>query len=224
MRPRTTSALVAGALVLAGCATGPRPTLVEQTPALGGTAGEPVGDPAVDPVLALLESVGPTEFTASYTVVRKLGPNTTTAQVVREGVVTSVTVGDVRFLDAESDVTCSISGATCEEGLQEARISDYSVSSSFWGSSPARALRVAYSRRSGSPQPASMELGGVTATCVDIPVGPGTERYCATPSGLVAFWDTAAIQVSLTGYQDTPDQTAFIVPGPVVGQADTTTG
>jgi hypothetical protein len=222
---RATLLLVAGALALAACATGERPSLGPVDTVLGGETGAAVGDAAVDPVLSLLESGGPGEFSAAYTVVRKLGPNTTTAQVVRQGEVTSVTVGDVRFLDADDDLTCSISAGICEAGIQEARISDYSVSSSFWGTAPARALRVAFARRSGEPAATTMDIGGLTATCVDVPVGPGTERYCATPSGVVAFWDTAATQVSLTAYQDTPDQTAFIVPGalPDAG-AETTTG
>jgi hypothetical protein len=209
--------LALGVVSLAGCMTGDRPTLTPAAPTLGGQAGEPVGDAPVDTVLGLLEGASAPEFTAAYTLVRKLGPNTTTGQVVRQGQVTSVTVGDYRFLDGATPLTCSLSAASCEPGLQEARISDYSLPSSFWGPAPARALRVAYARRSGDPQPATMEIGGVTATCVDVPVGPGTERYCATPAGPVAFWDTAATQVSLTAFQDTPDQTAFIVPGDLPG-------
>jgi hypothetical protein len=216
MRRRIAPLLLAGAVLLAGCATGERPTEVPaEPPSVGGESGQPVGNTDVDAVLAILEGAAAPEFTAGYTVVRKLGPNTTTAQVVRQGEVTSVSVGDVRFLDGPNPLTCVVSAGTCEAGIQEARISDYSLSSSFWGPAPARALRVAYSRRSGEPQPATVDIGGITATCVDVPVGPGTERYCATPSGPVAFWDTAATQVSLTSFQDTPDQTAFIVPGQV---------
>lgn len=223
MRRARLSLLLAGVTLLAACATGERPSLGPVDTVLGGETGATVGDPAVDPVLSLLESGGPGEFSAAYTVVRKLGPNTTTAQVVRQGEVTSVTVGDVRFLDADEDLTCSIAAGVCEAGILEARISDYSVGSSFWAASPARALRVAHARRSGEPVATTMDIGGLTATCVDIPVGPGTERYCASPTGPVAFWDTAATQVSLTAYQDTPDQTAFIVPG-TLPAAETTTG
>jgi hypothetical protein len=188
---------------------------------LGGVAGTQTGDPSVDAVLTLLEGELPPQFTASYTVTRKLGPNTTTAAVVRNGGSSSITVGDVRFIDDQRQLTCSMAGASCEDGILDARISDYSIGTGFWRDSPARALRVAYSRRGGLPQAATMDLGGLTATCVDVPVGPGTERYCATPSGQVAYWDTAAVQVALTGYQDTADPTAFQSPDQA---AATTTG
>jgi hypothetical protein len=66
-----------------------------------------------------------------------------------------------------------------------------------------------------------MDVGGTTATCVDVPVGPGTERYCATPDGLVGYWDTAATQVALTAFQSVADPGAFSVPGTQPGVATT---
>lgn len=204
---------VVGAVV-AACG-GERPSLSPVPELMGGPVGSPVGDAGVDAVLALLEGTegvdGP--FTARYQVTRKLGPNTTDATVVRSDGTTSVTVGDIRFFDADRDLTCRLSTETCENGILDARISDYSVGSAFWGTGPARALRVAYTRRSGEPSPSSLEVGGRPATCVDVPVGPGVERYCASDLGPVALWDTAGLEVRLTSLQDAADGAALTPPG-----------
>jgi len=113
-------------------------------------------------VLALLESDTTEPFTATYQVTRKLGPNTTTATVVQDGDRRSVTVGDVRFLHTEQDATCVLSTRVCEPGVQDARISDYSIGSAFWADGPARALRVAMTRRAGAPV-ASTQTGSTAS-------------------------------------------------------------
>jgi hypothetical protein len=202
---------VAVVLSAAGCALGPRPHLTEAAAALGGAPGTPSGDAGADRVLALLEAVGNGPFTASYQVTRKLGPNVTTATVVQESDRRSITVGDVRFLHTDQDVTCKLSTQACEPGVQDARISDYSIGSTFWADGPARALRVSMTRRAGAPVASTQTIGGQDAQCVDVPVGAGVEHYCATPAGPVARWDTAAVTVELTAFTATPDENAFTV-------------
>jgi hypothetical protein len=203
---------VALAVTLAGCMTGERPTLGDTVP-LGGSVGELVGDTGVDAVLTLLENTGDATFTARYRITRKLGPNVTEGTVVQDDGRRSITVGDLRFLDGASARTCRLDTSECEDGLQDVRLSDYSIGSSFYAGSPARALRVAYDRRSGSPAPLSLDVAGVRATCVDVPVGPGTERYCATPTGPVALWDTAGLNVELLSIAAEADASAFELPG-----------
>lgn len=208
---RLAAVLTALVVAAAGCALGPRPHLTEAAAALGGAPGTPSGDAGADRVLALLESDTTEPFTATYQVTRKLGPNTTTATVVQDGDRRSVTVGDVRFLHTEQDATCVLSTRVCEPGVQDARISDYSIGSAFWADGPARALRVAMTRRAGAPVASTQTIAGQDAQCVDVPVGAGVEHYCATPAGPVARWDTAAVNVELTGFNREPDQSAFDV-------------
>jgi hypothetical protein len=162
-------------------------------------------------VLGLLEAVSDAPFTATYEVTRKLGPNVTTATVVQDGDRRSITVGEVRFLHTEQDATCNLSTKACEPGVQDARISDYSIGSAFWADSPARALRVSMTRRAGAPVASTQTIAGQEAQCVDVPVGAGVEHYCATPAGPIARWDTAAVSVELTGFDGTPDPNAFDV-------------
>ena len=212
MNPTRVVSLVGAALLLAGCATGARPTLGPTVP-VGGTPGSPTGNAVVDAVLQRLETASRPAFTATYQITRKLGPSTTTGTVVHDGSKTSVTVGDVRFVQGTQTVTCSLSQQRCENGTLDARISDYSVSSAFYGPSPARALRVAYSRRSAEPSQADRSIAGVAATCADVPVGSGHELYCATDAGTIARWDTAAVDIELEQLQAVADPSAFVVPG-----------
>jgi hypothetical protein len=206
-------AVVATSALLTSCFTGSRPHLNDADSTLGGRPGTPSGDAGADTVLGLLEGTAGAQFTATYRIVRKLGPNETNATVVQDGDTRSVTVGDIRFLHTSTDQTCSISADACEPGTLDARISDYSVGSAFWAGGPARALRVAMTRRSGPPVASTQTVGGQTAQCVDVPVGPGVEHYCVTPLGPVARWDTAALTVELTTMTNTPDATAFTAPG-----------
>jgi hypothetical protein len=200
-------------VVATGCMTGERPSLGEPV-ALGGATGTPTGNDAVDAVLAQLERADHPSFTAGYAITRKLGPNSTDGLVVQDDAATSITVGDVRFLLGEDDATCNLSDGHCEAGTLDARISDYSIGSSFYAGAPARALRIAFERRSGEPEASEVSIAGVNAVCVKVPVGPGAETYCASPLGPVARWDTAAVSVELTNLADVADQSAFVLPNP----------
>ncbi len=198
-------------LLLTGCVTGARPTL-GPTVDVGGAAGTATGNAVVDAVLRRLEATPTSSFTATYRIVRKFGLNATTGVVVHDGSDTSITVGNVRFTEGKTASTCSLADHRCEPGTVEARISDYSVGSQFFAGAPARALRVAYSRRSGEPSAATAEVGGVRVACARVPVGTGVETYCASPTGPVARWDTAAIDVELTGLRNAADRAALEAP------------
>jgi hypothetical protein len=203
--------LICALVTLAACGTGARPSLGVEVPVVGGT-GSAVGDVATDAVLQRLEQVAGHTFTASYRLRRKFGDKATTATVVQNGVQISVTVGDVRFLMGSRTVTCSLASGQCQDGTLDARISDFSVASNFFAVSPARALRVAYARKSGDTIGVEQTIAGIRSTCVEVPLGGGSERYCATPVGAVAQWDTAAIHIELSGLTDSVDPTAFDVP------------
>jgi hypothetical protein len=217
---RRVALLVALGATMAGCATGGRPSFGEAaaTTVLGGDTGAPVGDAAVDTVLSRLEQPAGPDFTARYQVVRRIGDVRTEATVVRHGGDVSVIIGDTRFLLGDRPRTCTVSTGACEDGTLDQRVfGDAGISSAFWSSGPAHALRVAYARRTGGSQPASQQVGGQTVQCVDIPLGEGTERYCATTLGPVAVWSTADKQVELVSITDTADPSAF--GGPATTQA-----
>jgi hypothetical protein len=191
---------------LASCALGPRPTL---GPPGGGTADGPTGNTEVDALLARLDAVGSSRFTANYTLTRLLGPVTAEATVVQDPPTTSVTVGDNRFLKGGTEQTCSMATKVCQTGLIEQRLADLAMSSSFYAASPAAQIRVSYQRRSAEPTFNTAPIGGITADCVGIPLGPGTERYCVAPNGIIASVDRADTQTLLNSVIDTADPAAL---------------
>ena len=64
-----------------------------------------------------------------------------------------------------------------------------------------------------------MQVAGVGADCLHVPVGGGQETYCVTGDGLVALLDTAAVHIELTSFSDAADSSAFARPA----QASTVT-
>lgn len=218
LRPRSSSALLAALLALVTTVTacsGTRGSLSATTvsPGLGGESGQPVGDAGVDDVLARLERPMDQSFTATYDVTRKLGARTATAVVSRGPLAISVTIGDVRYVRADTDHTCVLSTSSCEDTVNEARVSDLGLSSTFWRDAPARALRVSYGRRSAPPTASTVTLAGQPAACVAVPVGAGVETYCALATGALARLDTAYATVELSAYEPTVRQEAFVLPG-----------
>ncbi len=197
--------------------SGPRSSLAAGTaatlPLPGGAAGTTTAEPTVDAVLALLEGPLAASFTTEYSIDRKLGAITAGATVAHGPLATSVTVRNVRFLlDDTNPRTCDLAAGTCEDAVIDARLSDLGIGTRFWRDSPARALRVTAARRSGSPSASTPTIGGQPATCVDIPVGTGVERYCALTTGAIARWDTAYVDIEATSTRPTFDQEAFVTP------------
>lgn len=205
--------VVALCVVLAACATGPRPTLGAPVDAPLGTSGQPTGDPAVDALLARLDAVGDRTFTATYRIVRRLGPLETTATVVQDPPRLSVTVGGVRFVHNGTELTCDLATGMCEPGILDQRISDYMIGSRFYADGPAAALRVAMSRRTGVPELTQEVVAGLTVDCVRVPLGQGSDTTCVTPDGPLARLDTAALDVQLVTWSTEADAAAFASPG-----------
>ena len=182
-------------------------------PPPGGAAGTTSGVPEVDAVLVLLEGPVAASFTTEYSIDRKLGAITTRATVAHGPLATSVTVRNVRFLlDDTSPRTCDLTARSCQDSIVDARLSDLGIGARFWRDSPARALRVTAARRSGSTTASTPTIGGQPATCVDVPVGTGAERYCALNTGAIARWDTAYVDIEATSTRPTFDPEAFVTP------------
>lgn len=216
-RARLTRAAACAALavtVVTGC-SGTRGTLSTTTlpPGPGGVTGQPVGDASVDAVLTRLEQPMAQSFTATFAVTRKLGAKQAEAVVSRGPLAISVTIGDVRYVRADTDHTCLLTEARCEDSINEARVSDLGLSSTFWRDAPARALRVAYGRRAAPVTGSTATIAGQDAACVAVAVGQGTETYCALAAGTIARLDTAYATVELTAYEPTVRQEAFVMPG-----------
>ncbi len=197
---------VAGPLLLGGCFTGERPTL--QPPAVGGEVGTPTGDSGADDVLTRLEQTTRGSFTAGYTITRLLDSVVTPARVSQDATRTSVTVGDVRFL-AETDQTCDLSAKSCESGMRDNLISDTGVSHEFYDAAAARRLRIALTRATAPTTTRTETIAGYPSSCVDVPLGAGTETYCANDLGVVARWLAADVTVELDAISPSPTEELF---------------
>jgi hypothetical protein len=206
-RPILLAVVVAGAALVGGCATGPRPSFDAEQPTL-----QPTGDPAVDAVLDRLEGVEGQAFTADYQILTRLGGLESTATVVQTADSRrSVTVNDVRFIDSGgTTATCALgSGEPCENVINDARVSDVQLTHDFYAPSMARRLRVDAGRSIGDTTGYEVTQAGQTALCVDVPVTGGTKVYCALESGLLARYDGADLFIELTELDPEADESKF---------------
>ena len=122
----------------------------------------------------------------------------------------SITINNVRFIyDGASVATCDLVTAECEATINDARVSDVSVTHEFYGKSFAQRLRVDASRRVGDPAGYSITQAGQQALCVDVPVTGGSNIYCALSNGVLARYDGNDLFIEMTTYSDFPDETAF---------------
>ena len=203
----TVAALVAAGLLVSGCFTGERPTLAEQP-----VVGAPVGDPASDAVLGQLAAVADASFTATYEITNNFGPVTRDATVVQTADRRrSITVGDVRFLiEGASTATCDLAaGGPCRNWIDDAAVSDLQVTHQFYARSASDRLRTDAQRRVGPTDGYEAEIAGRTARCVSVPVSGGSKVYCVLGDGVLALYQGPDVVITLTGYGDEPDQSAF---------------
>jgi len=203
---RTLAVAVLAALTLAACATGPRPSFHADEPAQQAT-----GDPAIDAVLERLDRVGIEQFTADYTILTRLGAKESTATVVQaDNSRRSITINAVRFIDGSGTVaTCNLATAECEAVINDARVSDVQITHDFYGSSFARRLRVDAARSLTPARGYTETIGGLPATCADVPVSGGTKVYCALDDGPLARYDGNDVLIELVALNPTPDETKF---------------
>ena len=111
--------------------------------------------------------------------------------------------------DEASVATCNLTTAECEATINDARVSDVSVTHEFYGKSFAQRLRVDAGRRVGDPQSYSITQAGQQALCVDVPVVGGTNSYCALSNGVLARYDGNDLFIEMTAYSEFADETAF---------------
>ena len=170
------AALVAAGATLAGCFTGERPSFEDED-------SSPVvstGNPDIDLVLGLLDSVDRSEFTAGYQIETRFNSVSSTGLVVQsQGRRRSVTIENadrhVRFIiDGDDRRTCDLLEETCEVGLNDARISDTQLPHEFYGPAFANRLRVDAARRIGDAEAYTKTVAGQPAECVDIAVSGGS--------------------------------------------------
>jgi len=204
-------ALVASAVLLAGCYTGERPSFDDED----AVPTEPTGNDEIDGVLGLLDSVGNAQFTAGYAIETKFGDLSSTGLVVQAaGQRRSVTVDNearsVRFIvDGQDERTCNLATAECEASLNDARISDTQLPHTFYGPAFAARLRADAARRIADPTAYEKSIVGQQAQCVDVAVSGGTKTYCALPSGALAEFIGADVTIELTSYSPEPDTSKF---------------
>lgn len=205
------AAVVVAGVALTACFTGERPEFEDEDTAPAASTG----DAGIDRVLALLDSVGRSEFTVGYDIETKFNTVSSTGLVVQAtGQRRSVTVENddrtVRFIeDGDDELTCDLLAGECQTSLNDALISDTQLPHTFYGPAFASRLRADAVRRIGDPQAYTKSVAGQTAECVDIAVSGGTKTYCALPAGPLAQFVGADVTIDLTSYSPEPDTTRF---------------
>jgi len=201
--PRNRIALgaVALTLLLTACATGPRPTLVD----------EPVvTDTVAQAVLQRLERGSSATFTADYEITPSSTGQPTQATVMQQGSQQRVTIGNVDyFTDGTTSRTCTVGGTDCVDSIDDARISNLNVTSKFWGPSVMSRLELDSARSVDATTGGTDTIANRPATCADVHVpsidGVGDVTYCAIDDGVLARYFGADVSIELTSFEPTVD-------------------
>lgn len=203
MKRRRLPVLALVALLLTGCFTGKRPYFSDEP----FPARAPTGDAAIDAVLQKLDAATTGPATAAYSVLTKFGNVTHPATVVLDAGSRSVSIGNVRYVEASAGaVTCAEDNSVpCVEGLVATRVSDIGVTIDFYASEAATRLRRDATSML-APSISHVEtIAEQPALCVDVPLAGGVAVYCALDSGLVARVDDGDVAVNLTLFSAAAD-------------------
>jgi hypothetical protein len=194
-------------ILLNGCFTGKRPSVVNDPFPPGLSSG----DPAIDQVLDQLDLNNAGPYTAVYTVLTKFGNVTRPATVAVDHGRRSVTVGDVRFLTVgDASQTCMLATKDpCSSSLDPARISDTQITPDFYAADAAKRLRRDASAVIGATVSHVETIAGQPATCVDVPLPGGTSAFCVLTGGPLARLDDASVAIELTKFTPAVDEAAF---------------
>jgi hypothetical protein len=194
------------ALLLTACATGARPTLVE----------EPVvTDQVAQAVLDRLERAAGVTFTADYEIIPSLTGQPTHATVMQSGAQQRITIGEVDyFTDGTVSRTCAVGGTDCVDSIDDARISNLNVTSMFWGSSSASKLQLDAARSVDASTGRTDTIASRPATCADVRVpsidGVGSVTYCAVDDGVLARYFGADVSIELTAFAPSVDPARLV--------------
>jgi len=205
-RNRIALVAVASALLLTACATGPRPSLVE----------EPVvTDTVAQAVLDRLERGANATFTADYEITPSLTGQPTHATVMQLGLQQRVTIGNVDyFTDGSVSRTCAVGGTDCVDSIDDARVSNLSVTSKFWGPSVVSKLELDSARSVDVSTGRTDTIANRPATCADVHVpsidGVGSVTYCAVDDGVLARYFGADVSIELTSFVPSVDETRLV--------------
>lgn len=197
--------LVGAALVLSACQTGPRPTVTD----------ERKSDPAVRAVTSLLDQARTNgDFTATYDITpAMIGSATASATVVARPNSITIAIRDVLYvIEGGVGQTCAADRTSCTEGIDDARVSDLSITHAFWADSAAARLRNDAGRSIGNPQPLPDQIADQPATCVNVPVAGGTIVYCALDAGPLARYRGADTTIELTSFTPGADEPVGTTP------------
>ena len=194
------------AIVLSGCFTGERPTLVpnETVPA--------ISDVAIQDVVTILESSPATAFTINYEVVTKLRDLHTAATLAYdEALGTSVTIAEVRYIYSVNGttLTCSTITGDCSPGIDESRVSDRQLVSTIFKQAAVDRMQQDSRVAVGSAVASQEVIVDNNATCSAIPVvdsngATQSKSYCAFAQlGVIASMNTADLSVTALSYSAT---------------------
>ena len=196
---RITAAILLAAGLSTACAGGgdgdddaTRATTVDPDAALP----EPLAD-----FLDRVAEPGSVAFTATYSVLQRLGGATTEVTVESRPPAWTITAGDVRVTAGPRPETC-VAGR-CEPELREQALSSVGVFSRFFATGQADVLATA-ARRRGAEAPVFDErtLAGVPVDCVAVPVSGSVAAVgCLTPEGVFAYADGPATRFELVSYR-----------------------
>ena len=197
--------VVGAALLLSACQTGPRPSITD----------ERKSDPAVQAVTSLLDRARTNgDFTATYDITpTMIGSATATATVAVAANSITIAIRDALYvIEGGVGQTCAPDRTNCTDGIDDARVSDLSITHAFWADSPSARLRNDAGRTIGTPQPLPDRIADQPATCVDVPVAGGSIVYCALDVGPLARYRGADTTIELTSF--TPGNGAPAGTGP----------
>ncbi len=196
---RLTLTMLCAGLLLQGCFTGPRPTLLP--PATIPT----VEDQSAQTVIDILASETTLTFTVDYRVLTKFGNLSSDATFAHHpDFGNSMSVGDVRFIYAPdgTSFTCSTTTGECKPGIDESRVSDRQLVSTIFQSSAIERIlqdtRVAVSMGTST----TSSISDQDITCTAIPVVDSNaitqeKTYCAFDNlGVLASLETADLSIS----------------------------
>jgi hypothetical protein len=203
---RSLVAVLAASILLTACFTGKRGHFAE-TPADAGA----VSDPAIQAVIAKLETANTEQYTATYAVITKFGNTTVNATVAQTSPTDrSITIGHVRFLDQQAGAqTCELTTGECVTGLQDQQVSDTQLTHDFYAASPALRLRHDVDTMVSAAVGSAKQIAGQNATCVQTFFAAGSKTYCALDNGLLAQQDTPDLRIDLTSLTTGADAGLF---------------